>query len=58
MWCVRCPVLQAERRAAEQYAADLQKQIARETALAEAEGRIKCVHGLLLAFSTTCTCHI
>jgi hypothetical protein len=33
--------LQAERRAAEQYAADLQKQIAREKALAEAEGRIK-----------------
>lgn len=32
---------QAERRAAEQYAADLQKQIAREKALAEAEGRIK-----------------
>ncbi|GFR42049.1 hypothetical protein Agub_g2865 [Astrephomene gubernaculifera] len=33
--------IQAERRAAEQYAADLQKQIQRERALAEAEGRIK-----------------
>lgn len=33
--------IQAERRAAEQYAADLQKQVQREKALAEAEGRIK-----------------
>ncbi|GIL58833.1 hypothetical protein Vafri_13806 [Volvox africanus] len=33
--------IQAERRAAEQYAADMQKQIQRERALAEAEGRIK-----------------
>ncbi|KAG2495260.1 hypothetical protein HYH03_006533 [Edaphochlamys debaryana] len=33
--------IQAERRAAEQYAADLQKQVQRERALAEAEGRIK-----------------
>lgn len=33
--------IQAERRAAEQYAADLQKQIQREKALSEAEGRIK-----------------
>lgn len=32
--------IQAERRAAEQYAADLQKQIQRERALSEAQGRI------------------
>lgn len=35
--------IQAERKASESYAAELQKQIAREQALAEAEGRIKCV---------------
>eukprot|EP00798_Chlamydomonas_sp_ICE-L_P022723 gene22723-29883_t len=33
--------IQAERRAAEAYAADLQKQVQREKTLAEAEGRIK-----------------
>ncbi|KAL6750220.1 hypothetical protein V8C86DRAFT_3020162 [Haematococcus lacustris] len=33
--------IQAERRAAEAYAADMQKQIQRERALAEAEGRAK-----------------
>eukprot|EP00201_Polytomella_parva_P015887 CAMPEP_0175066940 /NCGR_PEP_ID=MMETSP0052_2-20121109/16801_1 /TAXON_ID=51329 ORGANISM="Polytomella parva, Strain SAG 63-3" /NCGR_SAMPLE_ID=MMETSP0052_2 /ASSEMBLY_ACC=CAM_ASM_000194 /LENGTH=600 /DNA_ID=CAMNT_0016333725 /DNA_START=31 /DNA_END=1833 /DNA_ORIENTATION=+ len=33
--------IQAERRAADAYAADLQKQVQREKALAEAEGRIK-----------------
>eukprot|EP00877_Chromochloris_zofingiensis_P015243 jgi/Chrzof1/9973/Cz04g22140.t1 len=33
--------IQAERRAADQYAADLQKQVERNRALAEAEGRIK-----------------
>lgn len=32
--------IQAERRAAEQYAADLQKQVQKEKALAEAQGRI------------------
>ena len=33
--------IQAERRAADQYKADLEKQVQREKALAEAEGRIK-----------------